>query len=148
MGVRGLRRREPAELTGAHAITTRRRSRGRFGLSTATGTQLVTSAQHGSVTQQWTFTEQADGSNQLTNGTSGLCMDVTGSSLAAGATVIQWTCTGGANQHWSVTPLAGGGYTIASVNSGLLLTTASTANNALVTQQNDSGSALQHWSIS
>lgn len=72
---------------------------------------------------------------------------MTGGSAAAGAAVIQWTCTGNANQHWNVKPLTGGGYTIASVNSGLLLTTASTANNALVTQQNDSGSALQHWSI-
>lgn len=74
-------------------------------------------------------------------------MDVTGSSTAAGAAVIQWTCTGNANQHWSVVPLAGGGYTIASATSGLLLTTASTANNAPVTQQSASGSALQHWSI-
>ena len=61
--------------------------------------------------------------------------------------MIQWTCGGTANQHWNVTALAGGGYTLASANSNLLLTTASTANNALVTQQNDSNSALQHWSI-
>jgi hexosaminidase len=47
-----------------------------------------------------------------------------------------------------VTALAGGGYTIKSVASGLLVTTASTANSALVTQQADTGSALQHWVVS
>jgi hexosaminidase len=134
-------------LNGVHTVTTGGQALDDPASSTATGTQLITWGLHGGSNQQWTFTEQADGSYQLTNGASSLCMDVTGGSTAAGAAVIQWTCTGNANQHWNVTPLAGGGYTIASVNSGLLLTTASTANDALVTQQADTGSALQHWSI-
>ncbi|MBS2551884.1 family 20 glycosylhydrolase [Catenulispora sp. NL8] len=133
---------------GTHTVTTGSQALDDPASSTATGTQLITWGLQGGKNQQWTFTEQADGSYQLTNGVSGLCVDVTGSSSAAGAAVIQWTCTGNANQHWNVTALAGGGYTIASANSGLLLTTASTANNALVTQENNSGSALQHWSIS
>ncbi|CAM5647598.1 hypothetical protein SNARM312S_00876 [Streptomyces narbonensis] len=46
-----------------------------------------------------------------------------------------------------MTRLASGTYTVASVKSGLLLTTASTANDAAVTQQPGSGSALQQWTI-
>ncbi|WP_370358645.1 RICIN domain-containing protein [Catenulispora sp. MAP12-49] len=64
------------------------------------------------------------------------------------APVIQWTCTGGTNQHWTVTKQADNLYKIVNVHSGLLLTTASTADGALVTQQTDTGSALQQWSIS
>ena len=140
---------DPApSLNGTHTVTTASQALDDPGSSTTAGTQLITWVQHGTSNQQWIFAEQADGSYQVTNGSSGLCMDVTGSSTAAGTAVIQWTCTGNANQHWTVKPASGGGYTIASVASGLLLTTASTSNNALVTQENDTGSALQHWSIS
>ena len=52
------------------------------------------------------------------------------------------------NCPFVILPLAGGGYTIASQKSGLLLTTASTSDGALVTQQADTGSGLQHWTIS
>ncbi|NUP52614.1 MAG: family 20 glycosylhydrolase [Catenulispora sp.] len=135
-------------LNGVHTVSTGGQALDDPGSSTATGTQLITWGLHGGSNQQWTFTQQADGSYQLVNGVSKLCADVNGGSSTAGAAIIQWTCTGNANQHWKVTPLAGGGYTIASVSSGLLLTTASTANGALVTQQADTNSALQHWTLS
>lgn len=93
------------------------------------------------------FTRQPDGSYQIANGGSRLCMDVSGGSTSAGAAVIQWTCTGSANQRWVVTALAGGGYTIAAQHSGLLLTTASTTDGAPATQQANTSAALQHWSI-
>src|SRR5258708_5481439 len=134
-------------LNGTHTITTSGQALDDPGSSTATGTQLITWGLHGGANQQWTFTQQADGSYTLVDGTTGLCADVSGGSTTAGAQVIQWTCSGNSNQHWNVTPLAGGGYTIASVKSGLLLTTASTANGALVTQQANTNSALQHWTI-
>ncbi|MGV9631201.1 RICIN domain-containing protein [Streptomyces sp. NPDC003487] len=66
---------------------------------------------------------------------------------APAAGVSRWPCTGGADQHWTVRRLASGAYTVASLRSGLLLTTASTADGAAVTQQPDSGSALQQWTI-
>ncbi|MFI6318249.1 RICIN domain-containing protein [Nonomuraea sp. NPDC050556] len=115
--------------------------------STTPGTQFVTWAPNGGPNQTWTFTQQADGSYQIVNGESHLCMDVNGGSVSAGAQIIQWTCTGASNQRWVVTAVSGG-YKVASQKSGLLLTTASTANGALVTQQADSGSALQRWAIS
>lgn len=52
-----------------------------------------------------------------------------------GVEVIQWTCHGGT-------------YSVASVRSGLLLTTASTTAGSLVTQQPDTGSSLQRWTMS
>ncbi|WP_412543379.1 RICIN domain-containing protein [Longispora sp. K20-0274] len=115
--------------------------------STAAGTQLITWAPNGGSNQSWVFTRQSDGSYQIVNALSNLCVDVNGGSTSAGASIIQWTCTGGANQRWIVTALAGGGYTITSKSSGLLLTTASTSDGALVTQQADTNSALQHWAI-
>ncbi|MEZ0092187.1 family 20 glycosylhydrolase [Streptacidiphilus sp. EB129] len=135
------------DLNGAHTLTTSGQALDDPASSTTAGTQLITWGLHGGANQQWTFTEQADGSYTLVNQASGLCADVSGGSTAAGAQVIQWTCTGNSNQHWTLTALAGGGYAIASLNSGLLLSTASTGNGALVTQQPDTGSALQHWTI-
>ncbi|GIG61535.1 hypothetical protein Lfu02_59070 [Longispora fulva] len=138
----------PGNLNGIHTLVTGGRALDDPGHSTATGTQMVTWTANGGPNQNWTFTQQTDGSYQLVNGESNLCLDVNGGSSAAGATIIQWTCTGGTNQHWVVAALSGGGYTLASKSSGLLLTTASTANGALVTQQADTNSALQHWTIS
>ncbi|MFF5785451.1 RICIN domain-containing protein, partial [Streptomyces sp. NPDC012693] len=111
------------------------------------GTQLTTSALTGGNNQKWTFTAQSDGSYTLANVASGLCADVNAGSMSAGAAIIQWTCTGTTNQRWNITAATGGGHTLTSVKSGLVITTASTGNNALVTQQPASGSALQRWTI-
>ncbi|MHA4773445.1 family 20 glycosylhydrolase [Streptomyces sp. MSC1_001] len=111
------------------------------------GAQLTTTALTGSNSQKWTFTEQSDGSYTLVNVSTGLCADVNAGSMSAGAAIIQWTCTGTTNQRWNITAATGGGHTLTSVKSGLVITTASTGNNALVTQQPASGSALQRWTI-
>ncbi|MFE2562041.1 RICIN domain-containing protein, partial [Streptomyces sp. NPDC059352] len=124
--------------TGGQALTVPKKG--------TNGTQLTTAALVGSNSQKWNFTEQSDGSYTLVNVASGLCVDVSGGSMSAGASVIQWTCSGGTNQRWTVTPVTGG-HTLTSAKSGLVITTASTANNAPVTQQPASGSALQRWTI-
>ncbi|WP_367318421.1 RICIN domain-containing protein [Streptomyces sp. HUAS ZL42] len=33
---------------------------------------------------------------------SGLCLDVTGASVASGALIELWTCNGGSNQQWQL----------------------------------------------
>ncbi|MFI6602552.1 RICIN domain-containing protein [Nonomuraea sp. NPDC050536] len=137
----------PATLNGTHTLVTSGKALDDPGHSTTPGTQFVTWSPNGGQNQKWVFTRQSDGSYQIVNGESNLCMDVNGGSVTAGAAVIQWTCTGASNQRWVVAPVSGG-YAIASQKSGLLLTTASTADGALVTQQADTGSALQHWTIS
>ncbi|WP_234371453.1 RICIN domain-containing protein [Streptomyces sp. XY431] len=133
-------------LSGTHTLTASGRALDDPNHSKSQGTQFVTWTPNGGTNQNWVLTRQANGSYRIVNGLSNLCMDVSGGSTAAGAKVIQWTCTGGANQQWVVTAVAGG-YTIASKNSGLLLTTASLSDGALVTQQPDTGSALQHWTV-
>jgi hypothetical protein len=134
------------DLSGTHTMVSSGKALDDPNHSTSPGTQLITWAANGGVNQSWVFTRQSDGSYQIANGESHLCMDVSGGSTSAGA-VIQWTCTGNANQRWVATALSGGGYTIAAQHSGLLLTTASTADGALVTQQANTGAALQHWAI-
>lgn len=135
------------DLTGTHTVVTSGKALDNPNHSTTPGTQLVTWAANGGANQSWVFTRQADGSYQIANAESRLCMDVSGASTSAGAAVIQWTCTTGANQRWVATPLAGGGYTLAAQHSGLLLSTASAADGALVTQQPNTGAATQRWTI-
>ncbi|AYG78992.1 Extracellular exo-alpha-L-arabinofuranosidase [Streptomyces hundungensis] len=134
-------------LDGTHTLTASGKSLDDPGHSTTQGTQLVTWSPNGGSNQNWILTRQPDGGYRIVNAESKLCVDVSGGSTAAGAKVIQWACTGGANQRWVITAAPGGGYTLASKAGGLLLTTASGADGALVTQQPDTGSALQRWTL-
>ncbi|MFE3113072.1 RICIN domain-containing protein [Kitasatospora indigofera] len=133
-------------LSGTRTVTTSGKALDDPDHSTTQGTQFVLWSPNGGSNQNWVFTQQADGSYQITNALSTLCMDVSGGSATAGARIIQWSCTGGNNQRWLVNATTGG-YTIASRSSGLLLTAAAASDGALVTQQPDTGAALQHWTI-
>ncbi|MFF2750544.1 RICIN domain-containing protein [Kitasatospora sp. NPDC058048] len=136
------------DLGGNHTLTTGGKALDDADHSTAAGNPLITWTASGGSNQVWQFRPQPDGSYELVNGLSSMCADVSGGSTAAGAQVIQWPCSGGANQHWNVRPTADGSYTVTSAHSGLLLTTASGADGAAVTQEPDTGSPLQRWSIS
>ncbi|MDY0812646.1 RICIN domain-containing protein [Kitasatospora purpeofusca] len=133
-------------LDGTHTLTASGKALDNPAHSTTQGTQLVTWTPNSGPNQTWVFTQQTDGSYQITNRESKLCMDVSDGSTSAGAKVIQWACTGGSNQRWLVTPVSGG-YRIASQRSGLFLTAASAADGAKVTQQPGTGSVLQRWAI-
>ncbi|MFF2568702.1 RICIN domain-containing protein [Streptomyces sp. NPDC058084] len=136
-----------AGLDGVHTLTVSGKALDNPNSSSANGTQLITWAANGGANQNWTLTQQTDGTYELRNGSSGKCADVDGGSTTAGARVIQWTCHGGANQRWNIVRQASGAYAITSAAGGLALTTASTAGGALVTQQPDTGSALQRWTV-
>ncbi|MFF3773014.1 RICIN domain-containing protein [Streptomyces sp. NPDC002232] len=137
----------PSTLNGIHTLVANGKALDDPDHSTTSGTQLITWTPTGGANQNWRFTQRADGSYEIANVESGLCADVEGSSTTAGARVVQWTCTGAANQRWNVLRQANGFYKVTSALSGRLLTTASTANGALVTQQSDTGSTLQLWTI-
>ncbi|MFB6628350.1 RICIN domain-containing protein [Streptomyces sp. NPDC056362] len=137
----------PSTLNGIHTLVANGKALDDPDHSTTSGTQLITWTPTGGANQNWRFTQRADGSYEIANVESGLCADVEGSSTTAGARVVQWTCTGAANQRWNVLRQANGSYKVTSALSGRLLTTASTANGALVTQQSDTGSTLQLWTI-
>lgn len=136
-----------SSLNGAHVLTASGKALDDPNHSTASGTQLITWTPNGGSNQSWAFTQQSDGSYQIVNGQSNLCVDDYGGNTTAGTPVIQYTCTGNSNQRWTVAAVSPGVYTVTNVHSGLLLTTASTTDGALVTQQPDTGSALQHWTL-
>ena len=50
---------------------------------------------NGGANQQWTL----NGNGTISNGQTGLCLDVNGAGTANGTAVIVWTCHGGANQR-------------------------------------------------
>ena len=52
---------------------------------------------------------------------SGQCLDVSGGSTDAAASVIQWTCHGGPNQQWRLEPAGGGAFRIIARHSGQAL---------------------------
>ena len=52
---------------------------------------------------------------------SGQCLDVSGASTDAAASVIQWTCHGGPNQQWRLEPAGGGAFRIIARHSGQVL---------------------------
>ncbi|MFB8237551.1 family 20 glycosylhydrolase [Kitasatospora purpeofusca] len=133
-------------LEGVHTLTVGGKALGVPGSSTASRTQLTTSGPGGGSEQKWSFTRYNDGTYALVNQASGLCADVNRGFTSAGAKIIQWTCTGNTNQRWTITPVSGG-YTIASAKTKLLLTTASAADGALVTQRAASPNTLQKWTI-
>ncbi|MGV9288485.1 RICIN domain-containing protein [Streptomyces sp. NPDC003719] len=58
----------------------------------------------------------------------------------AGTTRVS-ACTGGENQRWLVTAAAGGGFTVTSKRSGLVLTAAGAADGTPLTQQPDTSAA-------
>ena len=134
-------------LDGTHTLSLGGKALDDPNWSTADGTQLDTWSVNGGANQSWTFTRQSDGSYQIESAYSDLCMDDDGGATTAGTAVIQWPCTGNANQHWTLSQVSGGAYTVTNVHSGLALSTSSTADGGLVTQQANTGSALQEWTL-
>jgi galactose oxidase len=79
---------------------------------------------------------------------SGKCLDISGSSLAAGAAAIQWHCNFASNEQWTV-QLYGGSFRIIEQQSGncLVVTRASTTPGAQIVQEPCSGAASELWSF-
>ena len=51
---------------------------------------------NGGANQQW----EAEGSSELVNPTSGMCLDDPGSNTTEGTQLIIYSCNGGTNQQW------------------------------------------------
>ncbi|MEV0897213.1 glycoside hydrolase N-terminal domain-containing protein [Actinoplanes sp. NPDC049802] len=78
---------------------------------------------------------------------SGKAADITGTSTAAGALLIQWQAGTGLNQQFDFLSSGGGYYRIRARHSGLVLQVAGTGTGADVTQQPDANSAGQQWLV-
>jgi poly(3-hydroxybutyrate) depolymerase len=61
------------------------------------GTRVQISDCTGGGGQKWTV----NSNGTVSNGPSGLCLDVNGAATANGAAVVAWTCHTGANQRWA-----------------------------------------------
>jgi hypothetical protein len=132
-------------LNGTHTLAIGTKDLDDPGSSTADGTALTTA--HGTTDTDWVFTQQTDGSYEIASAVSGQCASVNYGSSAAGMNIVQWPCSDSGNQEWDVVLQPNGAYLVTSVESDLLLTTASKANGAVVTQEADTGSVLQQWNI-
>ncbi|MEU9407445.1 pectinesterase family protein [Streptomyces sp. NPDC048281] len=78
------------------------------GGSTAVGTQLQQwGCASGQSNQQWTLKASRNGTYQIVNVNSGLCVSDKGASTAPGAAVIQETCTANSNKLWKLNPVGG-----------------------------------------
>jgi hypothetical protein len=86
---------------------------------------------------------------KICNKQNGRCLEVAGSSTAAGAAVQQRTYSGASNQKWTITQISAGKYKVVNVNSGkaLDLTGSSTNDNTAMIQQTYSGTATQQWAF-
>ncbi|HEX8345073.1 MAG TPA: lectin, partial [Actinoplanes sp.] len=65
----------------------------------AAGARVILYDCTGGANQRWTFTS----SGTITNGATGLCLDVLNAGTANGALIDVWTCNGQGNQRWTQT---------------------------------------------
>jgi hypothetical protein len=84
--------------------------------------------------------------NRLVNVMSGLCLDVSGGSTAAGTRIQQWTCNDLPPQNWTLTAATDGSFALRAENSGLCITTTGGQGTAIQQQPCD-GSAAQAWTL-
>jgi hypothetical protein len=54
--------------------------------------------------QRWWLNNLGNGFHEIANRRSELCLDIQFSSMASGATVVQYTCNGAVSQHFALTP--------------------------------------------
>ena len=105
------------------------------GASKTSAIQMVASADRNLPEQHWTATVAADGSYQLVNTASGMCLDNAGASTKPGSRIIQYPCHSAGNQRWRVkTGTSGAGADLVNVTSGLPVGRASTADPAGLVQ--------------
>ncbi|MFI7642837.1 pectinesterase family protein [Nonomuraea sp. NPDC049400] len=68
--------------------------------------------------QLWRFVASGSGTYQVVSAATGLCMSDEGASTAAGAAVIQETCTANTNKQWAFSPVSNARPTVAADGSG------------------------------
>lgn len=121
---------------------------GPVGGSTASNVRLELENCTGTAIQRWRPEPAGGGFFRMHNELSGLCIDVSGASLALGAAVIQFTCNTGTNQQWSVTDVAGS-ERLTARHSGQVLdvTGQGTAAGTLLEQWSSNNGANQHFAM-
>jgi hypothetical protein len=113
------------------------------------GTDIDQESYSGGANDNWTFSENNDGSYTIVNLGSGLALDDSGASTTQGAKVDEWLPNGTAAQKWVLTPIQDGCYKIENEASGLALEdpSFSSATNTLMDQWSWNGGANQEWRL-
>ncbi len=96
---------------------------------------------------QWALAGLGDGFYKVVNRESGLVLDVSASSTATGADVVQYQDNGGDNQQWRLVPAGGGFCRIVNRHSSLPLGMSGSASPPTLVQQADTGNAAQLWRV-
>jgi hypothetical protein len=111
------------------------------------GTDIDQYSYLGGANDNWTFSQNSDGSYTIIDQGSGLALDDPGASTTLGVKVDEYTPNGTPAQKWIVTPLQDGCYKIQNEASGLYLDdpSSSTANNTLMDQWSWNGGPNQEW---
>lgn len=109
---------------------------------------VISSGQYnGGTPQQWTLTQQSDGSYTIQNG-NGKMLDDYGWSTANGGLIDDWPSNGNSgNERWYVRPLGDGSYQIVSQGSSLSvgIAGATLSANASIEQNQWMGANTQRW---
>ncbi len=131
-----------------------------YSLTTFNGTSLTLTNSSGLSRLRYAWSQQdspggpipsfdATGYYRLVNRNSGIVLDVNQSSVANGASIIQWPWNAGNNQQWRIAGAGSGIFTITNRNSGKLLDVpgGSPAEGMALIQYQSTGGANQHWRI-
>jgi hypothetical protein len=110
---------------------------------------VVTSSGTGGLSQSWVFTLQADGSYEISNQASGLCLDDPAGLSTDGTSMQEYQCWLGANynQRWYLVNYLGSLHIVGEA-SGKCLTSTADQDNAAVTIWGCTQSTSQQWILS
>jgi hypothetical protein len=110
---------------------------------------VVTSSGTGGLSQSWAFTLQSDGSYEISNQASGLCLDDPAGLSTDGTSMQEYQCWLGANynQRWYLVNYLGSLHIVGEA-SGKCLTSTADQDNAAVTIWGCTQSTSQQWILS
>ena len=118
------------------------------GASTANGAKIQQWAYAGNTNQKWVFTHRGANQYTITSSQTGKAIDQAAGQILAGNFISMYTLnTGAVNQRWIPMPTDSGYFKLMSANTGLILQVngASTANGALIDQQEFLNTFNQQW---
>jgi pectate lyase len=118
------------------------------GLAGLGGLAFAVVAQLAPVSATATAAADSSGTYTVKNAGSGYCLDLPGTSTAAGVQLDQASCTGAARQTWTLAT-ASSGYTLKNAATGLCagIAAASTSAGKAVEQESCTGAASQEWTL-
>ncbi len=121
------------------------------GISKVEGTAVQQWTCWGGENQKWLFTDNGDGTFQITSSNSGMALSVAGDSPSAGGGIVQWPFSGSGNQKWHLQSVGNGYYNLTADSTGMCLDVtggpSATGDGVLVQQWTCWGADNQAWQL-